>query len=60
MTILFFGSRVIADFHTLALLNRELLDFVLAENIKQENERYSWDRMTEHIDRLAAEIREAP
>ena len=31
-----------------------------AENIKQENERYSWDRMTEHIDRLAAEIREAP
>ncbi len=29
-----------------------------AENIEKENERYSWDRMTEHIDRLAARLRE--
>jgi len=29
-----------------------------AANIEKENERYSWDRMTEHIDRLSARIRE--
>ena len=29
-----------------------------AANIAKENERYSWDRMTEHINRLAARIRE--
>lgn len=29
-----------------------------AENIAQENEKYSWDRMTEHIETLSARIRE--
>ena len=29
-----------------------------AAGIERENERYSWDRMTEHIDRLAARLRE--
>ena len=31
-----------------------------ARNIEQENERYSWDRMTEHVDRLSARLREEP